>query len=132
VPRTRWTSDRLAAAGLLRVGVGLGLLARPSVLPQAMGVDSSTAARIGWLVQMAGARDAAIGAGLVHAARTRRDPVPWVLAGAVCDAVDAVAFALAAARGRVRPALGAAAAASGVAGAVSHLDACRELTAQRS
>ena len=125
----RWTDDRLAAAGLLRVGVGLGLLARPAALPRTMGVDSATAAKISWLGAMAGARDAALGAGLVHAVRTKRDPLPWLLAGAACDAVDALAFALAVGRGQVRAVMGGGAALSAAASAVGHLDACRELTA---
>ena len=94
----RWSRRRLAAAGWLRVAIGAGLASRPTALPRALGVDSATAARIGWLGTMLGVRDAALGAGLVHALRTRRSPQPWLLAGAIhlglrrrCSSSDAVA-----------------------------------------
>ena len=124
----RWNDRRLVGVGMLRVGIGAGLAARPAALPRALGVDSATAARIGWLGTMLGVRDAALGAGLIHAVRGRRDPLPWLLACAVCDAVDALAVSAAVARGHVRRSTGILVASSGAAGAVANLDACRELS----
>ena len=121
----RGTDDRLTALGLVRVGVGLGMLARPTALPRMMGIDSVTAAKITWLVSMASVRDAALGAGLIHAVRSNRDPRAWLIACAVSDAVDALAFGVASTRGRVRTSLGAGAALSAVAGAATHLGAQR-------
>ena len=124
----RWSRRRLAGAGWLRVAIGAGLASRPTALPRALGVDSATAARIGWLGTMLGVRDAALGAGLVHAVRTRRSPQLWLLACAVCDAVDAVAVGAAVARGHVRRGPGVLVAAAGAAGAAGHIDAYRELS----
>ena len=42
---------------LLRTGAGVVMVGRPRVLPQLMGVDSATATRVGWAVQMLGARE---------------------------------------------------------------------------
>lgn len=93
---------RLVAAG--RVALGIGMLARPELLPKLLGVDSGTAARMSWLGRMFGAREIALGAGLLTArAESERE---WLLGSAFSDAVDAVAFAEATRRGVVRRALG--------------------------
>ncbi|HVF03413.1 MAG TPA: hypothetical protein VNA20_01095 [Frankiaceae bacterium] len=93
---------RLVAAG--RVALGVGMVARPDLLPKLLGVDSGTASRMSWLGRMFGAREIALGAGLLVAGRDREGE--WLLGAALSDAVDAVAFAEAARRGVVRPALG--------------------------
>jgi hypothetical protein len=83
------------------MGVGAALLARPTTLPKALGVDSVTARKVGWLSPMVGARDLALGAGLVQAARRGSDPRPWLLAAVFADAVDALAFGSATRQGQV-------------------------------
>ena len=95
---------RLVAAG--RVALGVGMVVRPDLLPKLLGVDSGTASRMSWLARMFGAREVALGAGLLAAGAGRERE--WLLAGALSDGVDAVAFAAAARSGMVRPALGAA------------------------
>jgi hypothetical protein len=108
----------LTGSGVIRMAIGAGLLARPTALPKALGVDSVTARKVGWLGAMVGARDVAIGAGLVHAARRRTDPRPWLMAALAADAADCLAFTVALVRRDVRPAGGATcvvAAGSGVA-----------------
>lgn len=90
---------RLIAAG--RVAVGVTFLARPTLVPRLLGVDSGTAERMSFFGRMFGAREVALGAGLLLAdspAEERR----WLLGGALSDAVDAVAFAEAARRGFAR------------------------------
>ena len=122
----RWLGKdgaRLVAAG--RVAVGVGMLVRPDLLPKVLGVDSGTAERMGWLGRMFGAREVALGAGLLAAQGTDAER-GWVLGGALSDAADALAFAGAARRGVVRPLLGwgcagTASAATG-AGVVAWLD----------
>ena len=89
---------RLVAAG--RVALGVGMVARPELLPKMLGVDSGTAGRMAWLGRMFGAREVALGAGLLLAGRENERE--WLLGSALCDAVDAVAFAEAARRGVVR------------------------------
>ncbi len=101
--RDWWTPSGLTAAGAVRVGLGAVLLARPALLATSVGVDSATASRVAWTGGMVGIRDAALGAGLMHAVRRGHDPRPWLVAQAASDGVDAVAFGGAAARGHARP-----------------------------
>ena len=93
---------RLIAAG--RVAAGIGMIARPETLPKLLGVDSGTAERSAFLGRMLGAREIALGAGLLLSRSTAGER-EWVLGAALSDAVDGVAFAAAARRGVVRPVL---------------------------
>lgn len=97
-------SARLVAAG--RVLVGLGFIARPETLPKMLGIDSGTVARTAWFGRMFGAREVALGAGLLLAGSPEEER-RWLLGGALSDAVDAVAFTEAIRRGFVRTAVGA-------------------------
>lgn len=106
---------RLTAAG--RVAAGVGLLARPDLFPRMLGVDSGTAARMSWLGRMFGAREVALGAGLLLAGRAGGDPRPWLLGAALSDAVDVVALGSAVRRGVVRAPAGLALAAIGASAA---------------
>lgn len=126
--RAWWTGSGLIAAGLLRMGVGAALVARPAALPTSVGVDSATAARISWLGRMVGVRDMTLGWGLVHAARHGADPRPWLLAQAASDAVDAAAFTAAVARGQAKPVKALAIAALAALGTVGELRAYHGLS----
>ena len=97
--------DHLA---LLRTGAGVVMVGRPRALPQLMGVDSATAARVGWAVQMLGAREIAMGLGTLAALRHpgSRAARTWVAAGVLTDALDVLAVGGALARGRVRASSG--------------------------
>lgn len=101
-------ADRLPSAqsmaGQLAVGrvvMAAAFLAAPVPGARLLGTDTATAQRVGWLTRMMAVRDAAIGAGATVAAR-RGDPRPWLVAGAVSDAVDAVVIAGALKQGRVK------------------------------
>ena len=119
-PRRSSTSGRLAEAlhravtverlALGRAGAGTAMLARPRLLPEALGVDSATSARMSWAVQMLGARELALGVGTWAALRTgdARAARLWLVAGALSDAVDAVAVGAAVARGRLSAGTGSA------------------------
>lgn len=96
------TDPRGLAAG--RTAVGLTMLARPELVPTALGVDREAAGELGWAVQMLGAREVALGLGALLGRRERR---LWAAAGLLCDAVDAVVIASALGRGRLRAAPGA-------------------------
>lgn len=93
--------------GLARTGVGVAMLTRPSLVPTALGVDSASAARMDWAVQMLGAREVSLGLGAVAAGRAARrsgDSRParlWLAAGLLADAVDAVAVARAVGAGQL-------------------------------
>ena len=106
--------------GAIRTAIGLTLLARPALLARVLGVDRATAERLDWLAATAAARDLALGAGTIWAAR-RRVPgesrvATWVVAGAACDVADAVIVSRAIRRRQVNPVLGAAVALSALGG----------------
>ena len=91
--------ERLA---LGRAAAGTAMLARPTLLPRLLGVDSAAAARMSWGTQMLGAREVALGLGaFVALRRDERGARLWLLAGVLSDAVDALAIGSAAARGSV-------------------------------
>ena len=89
---------------LLRTGAGVVMVGRPKVLPQLMGIDSATATRVGWSVQMLGSREIALGLGTLVALRRpdSRAARTWVAAGVLTDAIDVLVIGGALARGRVR------------------------------
>lgn len=83
--------------GIGRAAIGAALLAAPALVTQGwLGDDARTdAARV--LGRALGARDAALGLGLVGALATgkRGAAQPWLQAAALADAVDAAATLLA-------------------------------------
>lgn len=101
----RLTPSQLAMG---RTGAGVVMVAAPRALPTAMGVDSATSARVGWVVQMLGAREVALGLGTLAALRSpdRAASRVWLAAGVLSDAVDALAVGAALGRGRVGKAAG--------------------------
>jgi hypothetical protein len=114
---------RLVAAG--RVAVGMVSLARPDLLPRLLGVDTGTARRMTWLGRMFGAREVALGAGLLMAGDGAAER-GWVLGGVVSDAGDVLALGGALREGSVSRTFGGlsvltAAAATGV-GVMAWLD----------
>lgn len=104
--------------GLGRVLIGATFLAAPRLSVRLLGVDSASAKRMAFLARMAAARDIGLGAGTLDAGPGRA-AVPWLLAGAACDVVDAAAITGATRSGITRgaPAVGTALGALGVAAA---------------
>jgi len=83
----------LAARGiaLARVAIGAGATVAPGLVSRVQFGATSPAQRI--TVRMLGARDLALGIGVLLAARHESPGLRgWVEAGAFADAVDAVAF----------------------------------------
>lgn len=93
-------STRTVAIG--RTGVGATLLVRPRLVPELLGVDSASAARTSWAVQMLGAREVALGLGSLASKSGRL----WTAAGLLADATDALVIGSSVARGRLRPSTG--------------------------
>lgn len=91
-----------------RVAAGVSMLARPRLLPTALGVDSAAAARMTWVTQMLGAREVALGVGTWTALRggDRKAARLWLYAGLLSDSVDALAVGAAAVQGRVSRPIG--------------------------
>jgi hypothetical protein len=86
------TAARAVAA--LRIGLGVSALVSPALAARAW-VGPSSAGPAGTVLgRAAGARDVALGAGALLAARQgRRAERTWVLAGMFCDLVDATTTA---------------------------------------
>jgi hypothetical protein len=78
--------------GIGRLVFGGGLLVLPVAANRALGLDTATAKRVSYLARMAAVRDIGLGVGTLQAGPTRA-AVPWLVAGAAADAVDAVAIA---------------------------------------
>ena len=105
--------------GVGRVAIGTAFLAFPVASVRLLGVDSASAGRMVWLAQMAAARDAALGLGVLGTAVTRRGRVPALLATALVDATDAAVIAAAAREHRVDRRRGYAVAVGAAAGALA-------------
>jgi hypothetical protein len=88
------------AAG--RSVIAAAIMAAPVMTVRLAGTDTATARRVSWLTRMMAIRDGAIGVGGVLAARRGGNVVPWLLAGAASDAVDAVVLAGALRAGRAK------------------------------
>jgi hypothetical protein len=84
-----------------RVAFAAVFLAAPVPGVRLLGTDTATAQRVSWLTRMMAVRDGALGVGALNATRGG-DPRPWLIAGAVSDAVDAVVIAGALKSGRVK------------------------------
>ena len=104
-PLLQGLADRLTPAHLAlgRTGAGAVMVLRPRTVPQLLGVDSATATRMGWAVQMLGAREVALGLGTLAATRSGDGRAARLLlaAGLLSDAVDVLAVGGALLRGRV-------------------------------
>jgi len=127
--RTAALSDLLAPARLAvgRTGAGAVMLARPRLMPRAMGVDSATAAKTAWLVQMLGAREIALGVGTLVTLRSgdARAARTWLAAGVVSDGLDAVAVGAAVLSGRLSKPVGGAVVVTALAAAAGGVQALR-------
>ena len=112
-----YRGSRLATQlGALRTGLGVVMLTRPMLVPRPLGVDSITATRVEWLVQMAGARDLALGAGTLAAGRSGGQRT-WLLASLGSDVADALTLGNAVRRGHIGRFMGSAVALSAVVAA---------------
>ena len=112
-----YRGSRLGARlGALRVGLGAVMVSRPLLVPRPLGFDSITATRVEWLVQMAGARDLALGAGTLAARRSGAQRL-WLIASLGSDVADALVLSKAVRRGHIGRLMGSAVALSAVVAA---------------
>jgi hypothetical protein len=123
-PLQQWPVAATSPGSLaaVRTGVGAVMLLTPQVLPQVLGVDAGARQRTSWVVQMLGAREVALGAGVLNAERSG-EVRAWAVAGSACDVVDALVVAAAVRRGAVGRSLGTAVALSALAADASGLAA---------
>ncbi len=87
--------------GCTRAVIGITMAARPALLSRFLGVDSTTATRVGWATRMIGVREVAIGAGTLAAVVRGSDLLPWFMAQLVADGGDTVVVAAAVKRRQV-------------------------------
>lgn len=85
-----------------RTAFAIAIMAAPVTCLRLLGADSATARRVTWLTRMMAVRDGALGVGGALAARRGGSVPPWLLGGAVADAVDAMVIARAVREGRVK------------------------------
>jgi NaMN:DMB phosphoribosyltransferase len=78
-----------ATLGAGRVLIGIALLAVPDKITRAWVGTEGTPAVV--LARCMGGRDMVVGAGTALAAARHGDPVPWLVGGAVADAIDGAA-----------------------------------------
>ena len=114
-----------ARVALGRTGAGAVMLARPRLMPQTMGVDSASAVKTAWVVQMLGAREVALGLGTLTSVRSgdARATRTWVLAGVLSDAADVAAVGAAVLKGRLSKPAGAAVVVTALSAALAGLQA---------
>jgi hypothetical protein len=124
-PEPQALAAQIAAGRLVFAAV---IMAAPVFSARLLGADTATAQRVTWLTRMMAVRDGALGAGGVAAVR-RGGAAPWLLAGAVSDAADAVVIAVALEQGRLKGIVATlvvpAAAATAAAGVVTALQVAR-------
>jgi hypothetical protein len=116
LPAPESTALQLTAA---RTAIAATVMAAPVLSTRFFGADAATAHRVEWLTRMTAVRDGALGVGgLLAARRGGAAAVPWIVGGAVSDAVDAVVIAQALRQGRVKGVVRAAIVPMGAAAAV--------------
>lgn len=94
------SGERMA---LVRCAAGAVLLARPRTMAQALGADPALVPSADWVARMFGARELALGLGVLVAARAGDSSQArlWFAAGALSDAVDTYAMTTALRRGHL-------------------------------
>ena len=88
------------AAG--RVVVGAAAYVAPNLSGRLFGLDPDNNPQASYIGRLFGARDVALGAGVLRSPRKQKDA--WVAAGMACDVADVGAGALAGIRGTLPPA----------------------------
>src|SRR3954463_367053 len=81
----------------LRAAVGAGAYLAPNLSGRLFGLDPDGNPQASYLGRLFGARDVALGAGVLRSPRKQKDA--WVAAGMACDVADVGAGALAGIRG---------------------------------
>lgn len=92
----------VALLGVFRTLIGMVMVASPQRLVASLTADSPAAGRTGWVSQMVGAREIAIGLGSLKAVREGDDVGLWCAAATLADAGDVLAVSAAIRDGRVR------------------------------
>jgi hypothetical protein len=89
----------IAAIAGGRIAVGVGAWLAPRLSGRMFGLDPDGNPQLPYVGRLFGARDVALGAGVLRSPRKNKDA--WVTAGIACDVADAAAGVLAGARGQL-------------------------------
>jgi hypothetical protein len=119
VATARMTARRIGAARMLAGGA---FLVRPNVLPALLGLNAGSRAML-WVIRLFAVRECALGTGVLTAARTAGDPLPWLLTVSSVAAAEAAVITAALRRGAITPARGRAFAAADVGSALTGVGA---------
>jgi hypothetical protein len=90
-----------AAIAAGRVAVGAAAYLAPNLSGRLFGLDPDNNPQASYIGRLFGARDVALGAGVLRSPRKQKDA--WVAAGMACDVADVGAGALAGIRGTLPP-----------------------------
>ena len=90
------------AIAISRIAVGTGAWLTPNLSGRLFGLDPEGNPQLPYVGRLFGARDVALGAGVLRSPRKQKDA--WVTAGMACDVADMAAGALAGVRGTLPPA----------------------------
>jgi len=85
------------AVAISRMVVGGGAWLAPNLSGRLFGLDPEGNPQLSYIGRLFGARDVALGAGVLRSGRKQKDA--WLTAGLACDVADAAAGAIAGARG---------------------------------
>jgi hypothetical protein len=94
------TALRPQDVALLRTGAGVLMLARPQAVPDLLGADPDTSRSSGWVMQMLGAREVALGLGAL-AGLSGPGRRTWLAAGLLSDGTDVLVLTAALAARRI-------------------------------
>ena len=90
------------AVAISRIAVGAGAWLMPNLSGRMFGLDPEGNPQLSYIGRLFGARDVALGAGVLRSSRKQKDA--WLTAGLACDVGDVAAGAIAGARGTLPPA----------------------------
>jgi Domain of unknown function (DUF4267) len=90
------------AVAISRIAVGAGTWLTPNLSGRMFGLDPEGNPQLPYVGRLFGARDVALGAGVLRSSRKQKDA--WLTAGLACDVADVAAGAIAGARGTLPPA----------------------------
>src|SRR4029077_9036838 len=85
-----------------RIAVGGGAWLAPNLSGRLFGLDPEGNPQLSYIGRLFGARDVALGAGVLRSGRKQKDA--WLMAGLACDVADTAAGVIAGARGTLPPA----------------------------
>jgi hypothetical protein len=90
------------AVAISRIAVGTGAWLAPNLSGRLFGMDPEGNPQLSYIGRLFGARDVALGAGVLRSSRKQKDA--WLMAGLACDVADTAAGVVAGARGTLPPA----------------------------